>query len=87
MPAAAFDFAPLLPAGLPQAAARWTGHARYSFVGGNIDPEQVPVDGLIDAINAGAEAVLCASIFHYGHHTVEEVKEHLAAAGIPVRLE
>jgi 2-aminoadipate transaminase len=52
MPAAAFDFAPLLPAGLPQAAARWTGHARYSFVGGNIDPEQVPVDGLIDAINA-----------------------------------
>jgi 2-aminoadipate transaminase len=52
MPAAAFDFAPLLPAGLPQAAARWSGHARYSFVGGNIDPEQVPVDGLIDAINA-----------------------------------
>jgi 2-aminoadipate transaminase len=52
MPAAAFDFAPLLPAGLPQAAARWTGHARYSFVGGNIDPEQVPIDGLIDAINA-----------------------------------
>jgi imidazole glycerol-phosphate synthase subunit HisF len=44
------------------------------------------LDDLIDAINAGADAVLCASIFHYGHHTVEEVKEHLAAAGIPVRL-
>jgi 2-aminoadipate transaminase len=52
MPAAAFDFAPLLPAGLPQPAARWSGHARYSFVGGNIDPEQVPVEGLIDAVNA-----------------------------------
>jgi imidazole glycerol-phosphate synthase subunit HisF len=34
----------------------------------------------------GADAVLCASIFHYGQHTVREAKEHLAAAGIPVRL-
>jgi len=52
MPSAAFDFAPLLPVGLPPPAARWTGLARYSFVGGNNDPEQVPVDGLIDAVNA-----------------------------------
>jgi cyclase len=34
----------------------------------------------------GADAVLCASIFHYGHHTVEEAKRHLHEAGIPVRL-
>ena len=47
-----FDFAPLLPAGLPAPAARWTGLAKYSFVGGNNDPDQVPVDGLIEAINA-----------------------------------
>src|ERR1700754_1196910 len=47
-----FDFAPLLPAGLPPASARWTGLAKYSFVGGNNDPDQVPVDGLIDAVNA-----------------------------------
>ncbi|MDQ2676541.1 MAG: imidazole glycerol phosphate synthase subunit HisF [Actinomycetota bacterium] len=33
-----------------------------------------------------ADAVLCASIFHYGHYTVAEAKEHMAAAGIPVRL-
>ena len=52
MTSAAFDFAPLLPAGLPAPAARWTGLAKYSFVGGNNDPEQVPVDGLIDAANA-----------------------------------
>jgi 2-aminoadipate transaminase len=52
MTSASFDFAPLLPAGLPPPAARWTGLAKYSFVGGNIDPEQVPVDGLIDAVNA-----------------------------------
>jgi 2-aminoadipate transaminase len=52
MTAAPFDFTPLLPAGLPAAAARWTGLARYSFVGGNNDPEQVPLDGLIDAVTA-----------------------------------
>src|ERR1700710_3333250 len=52
MATGSFDFAPWLPAGRPPAAARWTGLAKYSFVGGNNDPDQVPVDGLIDAINA-----------------------------------
>ena len=47
-----FDFTPLLPAGLPAAAAKWSGLAKYSFVGGNNDPEQVPLDGLIDAVSA-----------------------------------
>jgi cyclase len=37
------------------------------------------------AIAAGADAVLCASIFHYGHHTVAEAKAVLAASGVPVR--
>ncbi len=32
-----------------------------------------------------ADAVLAASIFHFGQHTVSEVKDYLAAAGIPVR--
>jgi imidazole glycerol-phosphate synthase subunit HisF len=36
-------------------------------------------------LEGGAEAVLCASIFHYGKHTVAEAKQHLRAAGIPVR--
>jgi 2-aminoadipate transaminase len=52
MTSAAFDFTPLLPAGLPAPAAKWTGLARYSFVGGNNDPDQVPVKGLIDAVTA-----------------------------------
>jgi 2-aminoadipate transaminase len=52
MTIAPFDFAALLPAGLPAPAAKWTGLATYSFVGGNNDAEQVPVDGLIDAANA-----------------------------------
>jgi cyclase len=37
-------------------------------------------------LEGGADAVLVASIFHYGKHTVREAKQHLRAAGIPVRL-
>jgi cyclase len=40
---------------------------------------------LTEALSAGADAVLCASIFHYGAHTVGEVKARLAAAGVPIR--
>jgi len=41
---------------------------------------------LAEGITEGhADAVLCASIFHYGHHTVGEAKHYLAQAGIPVR--
>jgi 2-aminoadipate transaminase len=52
MTSATFDFAPLLPAGLPAPAAKWTGLTKYSFIGGNNDPDQVPVEGLIDAMTA-----------------------------------
>ena len=34
----------------------------------------------------GADAVLAASIFHYGEHTLEQAKRYLAARGVPVRL-
>jgi 2-aminoadipate transaminase len=47
-----FDFVPLFPPGLPAPSARWTGLAKYSFVGGNNDSEQVPVDDLIKAVDA-----------------------------------
>jgi len=41
---------------------------------------------LADAVAEGhADAVLCASIFHYGRFTVAEAKSHMAQAGIPVR--
>src|SRR3979409_2210309 len=52
MTSATFDFAPLLPAGLPAPAVKRTRLAKYSVVGGNNDPDQVPVEGLIDAVNA-----------------------------------
>ena len=45
------------------------------------------LDHLVDAVNeGGADAVLCASIFHYGHYSVREAKERMRASGIPVRL-
>jgi cyclase len=44
------------------------------------------LDHLVQALQAGADAVLCASIFHYKRHTVAEAKAHLAAAGVPVRV-
>jgi cyclase len=44
------------------------------------------LEHLLDALAAGADAVLCASIFHYGTFTIEQAKAHLAAAGIAVRL-
>lgn len=42
---------------------------------------------LADGILRGhADAVLAASIFHYGQHTVQEAKQFMAAQGIPMRL-
>jgi imidazole glycerol-phosphate synthase subunit HisF len=44
------------------------------------------LDHLVEAIEAGhADAVLCASIFHYGQHTIAEAKQTMERAGIPVR--
>ena len=43
---------------------------------------------LADGVLQGrADAVLAASIFHFGEHTITEAKRHLAAQGIAVRLE
>jgi imidazole glycerol-phosphate synthase subunit HisF len=45
------------------------------------------LDHLTEAIKeGGADAVLCASIFHYGRYKVREAKKHLHADGIPVRI-
>jgi len=44
------------------------------------------LDHLVDAVEkGGADAVLCASIFHYGQYTVGQAKAAMSAAGIPVR--
>ena len=43
------------------------------------------LEHLADALDAGADAVLCASIFHFGVFTVGEVKRYLAERGISVR--
>jgi cyclase len=61
------------------------------------DSVQVPViasggvgtlDHLVEGIRDGhATAVLAASIFHFGEHSVREAKLHMAKAGLPVRLD
>jgi 2-aminoadipate transaminase len=51
MQMAAFDFAPLLAAGLPPPAAKWNGFAKYNFTGGHNDADQVPLDALVEAAN------------------------------------
>jgi len=46
------------------------------------------LDHLVAGIRDGhATAVLAASIFHFGEHTVREAKHHMAKAGLPMRLD
>ena len=46
------------------------------------------LDHLVDGVReGGASAVLAASIFHFGTHTILEAKQALAAAGLPVRMD
>jgi imidazoleglycerol phosphate synthase, cyclase subunit len=41
---------------------------------------------MVDAVRAGADAVLAASIFHFGEVSIGEVKAAMAAEGLPVRI-
>jgi cyclase len=46
------------------------------------------LDHLVEGIRDGhATAVLAASIFHFGEHSVREAKLHMAKAGLPMRLD
>jgi cyclase len=42
---------------------------------------------MLDVLTAGrADAALAASIFHFGHYTIGQVKHYLADRGVPMRL-
>src|SRR6266581_2472933 len=46
------------------------------------------LEHLVDGIRDGhATAVLAASIFHFGEHTIREAKDYMARAGLPMRLD
>lgn len=49
MSATTIDYSKLYSAGLPDPAPRWAPFPKYYFIGGNNDPEQVPIEGLIEA--------------------------------------
>ena len=44
------------------------------------------LDHLADALEAGADAALVATLFHFGHYSIAEATEHLARRGQPVRV-
>jgi len=45
-------------------------------------------DDLVDGVRIGrANAVLAASIFHFGEFTIRQAKRHMAAAGLPMRMD
>jgi 2-aminoadipate transaminase len=78
----AFDFAPLLAAGLPPPAVKWNGFPKYNFIGGHNDAEHVPVERL----TAAATAVLTregATLATYGLNSgplgYRPLREFLAA--------
>ena len=46
------------------------------------------LDHLVEGIRDGhATAVLAASIFHFGEHTVREAKAYMTKAGLPIRMD
>lgn len=42
-------------------------------------------EDIVDAARAGADAVACAALLHYGKETVPELKEEIRAGGVEVR--
>ncbi len=52
MSAATIDYAKLFSDDLPPAAPRWAPFPKYYFIGGNNDPEQIPIEGLIEAASS-----------------------------------
>ena len=46
------------------------------------------LDDLVAGVKDGhASAVLAASIFHFGEFTIRQAKQHMAGAGIPMRMD
>ena len=54
-----------------------------TIASGGVGNLQHLADGIL---KGGADAVLAASIFHFGQHTIPEAKQYLAAQGIEIRL-
>jgi cyclase len=46
------------------------------------------LDHLVQGVrDGGATGVLAASIFHFGEYSIRQAKEHMARAGLPIRLD
>ena len=74
---AVLDFASLFAPGLPPPVAKWTGSAKYNFIGGHNDPEHVPAAALAKAAEAalrrdGADLALYNPHGPQGFHGIRE---------------
>ena len=74
MSASTIDYNKLFSADLPPASPRWAPFPKYYFVGGNNDPEQIPIEGLIDA---------AASVSAAGRLEAGDLQHGAGAAGLP----
>jgi len=43
------DYSSLFAKGLPAASGRWSGFPKYNFIGGHNNPDEIPIEGLIEA--------------------------------------
>ena len=72
-------------AGKKQRELQWPTTSRFPNHGA-VWPRQRFDNHLLDvAIAAGADAVLAASVFHFGELTISDVKKELVKAGFPIR--
>ena len=71
---------PILSPELPGAPSELRARITAAF---HRDEAEHLADGITQG---GADAVLAASIFHYGEFTVGQAKQHMAERGIPVRF-
>ena len=62
-------------------ATEMEGLAKVCVVGGGVGC----ADDIVDAANAGADAVACAAVLHYKKETVQELKDDIRAGGVEVR--
>ena len=67
------------------------GHAEIGGVAGRRIPTGIDAvawaEGAVRRGAGEADAVLAASVFHFGTHSIRQVKEYMASQGIPVRLD
>ena len=83
---AALEWARAVATEVSPASAALAKAQLYADLHGDVGTSVATSERLLDETIAGADAVLAASIFHFGEYTIGAAKRHMAARGIEVRL-